>query len=391
MINKLGTFYLNINMASNFTRSRRRRKPFAGGFSTLGQAIYSNQLQHYLATVFIGICVLSMSVVTNAVAEPETAWQEGVADTMRRFMAQEGQRGQFVAQDGLQVRYQRFDEYCGDVAVVVLTGWSEPFLKYAEVIYDLRQRNYCVYTMDHRGQGFSGRVTRNRQVGHVENFSHYVDDLSRFDRTVVRSRRHERVYILAHSMGGLVATLYAAQTERDLHGLILVAPMFAINTGVWPEWAAHTIVRAFNALGYGQRYAPGESDWSPTPFAENRLTHSAARYEFRSDLLREFPDIVLGGVSNRWVQTAIEHGRKVTELAPQINMPMLLFQAGDDAFVHADRQNQFCELAQRCRKIYFPDAKHELLMEKDEFRNAVFAAIEQFIETAGDTPESGIH
>jgi alpha-beta hydrolase superfamily lysophospholipase len=48
--------------------------------------------------------------------------------------------------------------------VLLLTGWDETFLKYAEVISKLIDAKCAVYTMDHRGLGLSGRTIPDEQV-----------------------------------------------------------------------------------------------------------------------------------------------------------------------------------------------------------------------------------
>jgi hypothetical protein len=65
--------------------------------------------------------------------------------------------------------------YCSDAQhhVLLLTGWDETFLKYAEVIRKLLESHCSVYTMDHRGLGLSGRTIPDEQVYDSGTSSHF--------------------------------------------------------------------------------------------------------------------------------------------------------------------------------------------------------------------------
>ncbi len=313
----------------------------------------------------------------QALSEQELA--NGYIARLSEYMQTEGKRSTFISEDGAVISYQRFDEDCNQTAVVVLPGWSEPYLKYAEVIYDLRRKRFCVYTMDFRGQGLSARELKNSQVGHVEDFSLYVSDFGQFFQQVVVSRKNRQTYLLAHSMGGLVAALYSNQRAEQIDGVIMIAPMLSINTGAWPQWLAYHIARSLDWLGFGDSFVFGHGQWVEKPFIDNRLTHSAIRYQYGIDLFRENKALVVGGVSNRWLKTSMEYGDKAIHMAPQLKNKILMFEAQYDSFVLSEPMQRFCQLAPRCEIVYMPGANHEMLMETDAIREQVFTKIYQFI------------
>jgi lysophospholipase len=313
----------------------------------------------------------------QALSEHELA--NGYAELLRDYMQREGERSAFSSDDGVVIRYQRFVRDCNQTAIVILPGWSEPFLKYAEVIYDLTSKHYCVYSMDFRGQGLSSRETTNPQLGHVQDFSLYVRDFDHFYQQVVGQQGHRQIFLLAHSMGGLVAALYGSQHAAHIDGVIMIAPMMGINTGAWPQWLAYRIASGLNWLGYGESFVFGHGPWKEIPFAENRLTHSAVRYQYGVDLFRQNEALVVGGVSNRWLKTSMEYGDKAIHLAPQFKHRILMFEAQHDSFTLSEPMRRFCSLALHCEKVYVPGAKHELLMETDAIRDRVFTKIYEFI------------
>ena len=77
-------------------------------------------------------------------------------------------------------------------AVVISSGRIESLIKYKEVVYDFYQNGYSVFIHDHRGQGLSGRMLDNSQIGYVGNFSEYVDDFKKFiDEVVTKKTPHK--------------------------------------------------------------------------------------------------------------------------------------------------------------------------------------------------------
>lgn len=71
-----------------------------------------------------------------------------------------------------------------------------------------------VMIIDHRGQGRSGRLLSDTHRGHVVNFSDYVDDLAALWQQQVVPGHWRKRFILAHSMGGAIATLFCNVTGR---------------------------------------------------------------------------------------------------------------------------------------------------------------------------------
>lgn len=103
--------------------------------------------------------------------------------------------------------------------LVVVHGLRDHSARYGSFAESLAQRGYAVYAYDHRGHGRS-----DGQGQMVDAFDDYVSDLDTFV-TDVRTREPGRpIYVLGHSMGGAIATLYVEQRQPDLAGLVLSAP-----------------------------------------------------------------------------------------------------------------------------------------------------------------------
>ncbi len=78
--------------------------------------------------------------------------------------------GFFYGSENKRINYLKYESEQKDTAVVILPGKSESYLKYAELIYDLKNPGFSFYLMDHRGMGFSERPVQNMDKVFVEKF-----------------------------------------------------------------------------------------------------------------------------------------------------------------------------------------------------------------------------
>lgn len=270
-------------------------------------------------------------------------------------------------------------------ALLILGGRTEFAEKYAELIYDLRHLNMSIYSYDHRGQGLSGRMLTDRQKGHVGKFEHYVEDLDSVLRKVILPV-HKRVYILAHSMGGAVAPMFQLKYPGHVHGMILSSPMLGINCFPLPQFLTRWMGCGALFLGQGKKYIPGGGPYRKiSNFHNNVLTSSRNRFDLNEELIDRTTGVALGSPTYRWLYESLAAAGEIAQRADEITIPVLLLQSGSDKVVTAAAQIKFARKASSCRLKTIDNARHELLMERDELRNQALAAIHDFLIDQGET------
>jgi lysophospholipase len=304
--------------------------------------------------------------------------------------AQRVQRGTFHGVAGLELAYASVLVPDARATVVIVTGRTENLMKYQEVAADLVRQKYSVYVYDHRGQGFSQRLLPSEpQKGHVEDFENYVDDLQTFVQQVVKRVPHTKLLLLAHSMGGGVATRHLQRFPGVFAGAALSSPMHQPNAKIM--FSADSSCLYFRLTGWflsesWAGFKPNPYSHGPYDEKTNGYTHSPERWAQVLKVEDAHPNVRLGGPTRGWASEACAASSTLLAETAKISAPVLVLQAGADTAVMAEGQNEFCTALQRntgrtCdggAPQRIEGARHELLIEADQYRVPAMSRILDF-------------
>ncbi|RME45356.1 MAG: alpha/beta fold hydrolase, partial [Chloroflexi bacterium] len=124
--------------------------------------------------------------------------------------------GTFVGLDNLKIFYQHWRPETDPRAVLVIVhGYAEHSGRYQHVAEYFVERGYAVYALDHRGHGRS-----EGERAYVDRYNDLLVDLRTFVELVRQRELARRIFMVGHSMGGALATLFAAEHGDLLHGLV---------------------------------------------------------------------------------------------------------------------------------------------------------------------------
>lgn len=252
------------------------------------------------------------------------------------------------AEPALQLWYQSWRPLGEPRAVVVVVhGLKDHASRYTEFAGQLVAKGYAVYAADLRGHGRSGgdRVW-------VRSFDEYVHDLDQF-LALVRAREPGRpLFLVGHSMGGTIATLYAIGHPTGVSGLVISAAALKPD----PEVSRATV--AFTKL-FGL------------------LVPHAKLFRSENARFSRDPAVVAAMNSDPWihqppapVRTAAEllHAmERVRRSAPQLTPPLLALHGSADRLTNPQGSAYLVEhagSADRRLKVY-PGMVHDLLHEPE--------------------------
>lgn len=288
-----------------------------------------------------------------------------------------GMEGRYSGQADISIYYKVFrQEKDEKAAILISAGRTEAAIKYKELIFDLFNNGYSVYIHDHRGQGQSERMTEDPEMGYIDSFQYYIDDMKYFYDSILMPGSHDKIFLLAHSMGGAIGMTYIEQNPGDFDAAAFSSPML----GLVPPSCA--VVKLF--LSNEPAYAPSESKYhdDKVKFGKNKLTGSEIRYDRMNAAFAEIPEARLGGASYQWVNSSCEQFGYINKHIDKIRTPFILFSAENEQIVDTKAHEGFIEKATEleidCRAYLVENAQHELLIEKDEQRIETINSILDF-------------
>jgi len=266
--------------------------------------------------------------------------------------------------------------------VAILQGRAEFIEKYFEVIGELLARGFAVATLDWRGQGGSPRQLKNPRKGHVDDFSLYERDLSALVDDVLGPHCPQPWFGLAHSMGGAIMLSVAHAGRCPFERLVLSSPMISLANQRYP-WLVQFAAEALDTLGFGGFFPPGGGSKAVLnmPFKNNVLTTDARRFARTAGIIAAAPDLALGWPTVGWLHAALRRMREFADpdFAREIATPILIVASGRDRVVDTRAAERFASHLRTGRLIIVEGAEHEVLVERDAYRDLFWTAFDQFI------------
>ncbi|WP_293752010.1 alpha/beta fold hydrolase [uncultured Paraglaciecola sp.] len=297
--------------------------------------------------------------------------------TIQPFWLNNVTHGKFSGKDDLDIGYAQVVHPDAIGSVVISSGRIESLLKYKEIVYDFYQNGYSVFIHDHRGQGLSGRMLDNPQIGYVQCFDDYVYDFKQFIDQVVSESSQHKPKLLCHSMGGAIGALTVMRYPELFDRVAFSAPMFGIRPSL-PNWFANLLLSLHAVINKKNAYFFGQKNYESKPFKTNELTHSEIRYNIFRQEYQQTPQVKLGGISGHWLKMAAQAMDQIEQNAHCFPIPAFVIQAGADQVVDNKRQSRVVAKMANTKLQVIDGSKHELLEEQDQYRIPCLTTILDF-------------
>jgi len=234
--------------------------------------------------------------------------------------------GTFASSDGTEIFYQHWSVPEARAVLVVAHGLGEHSGRYTNVVEHLNPLGFSIWALDHRGHGKSGG-----KRGHVDAFSQFLEDLKGFFDLVRNREPSEKIFLLGHSLGGLIALSYALRHPEGLTGVVSSSAALKMKLEVPKLKAAlgRKLSELLPKLTLGNEIDPG------------LLTHD-------SRVVKEYTEdpLVHDKVSTRFFTEFMSQMNWACEHAGEMKIPCLILHAGDDQLVAPEGSSEFFESVQ---------------------------------------------
>lgn len=235
-------------------------------------------------------------------------------------------------------------------AVLLAHGYAEHAGRYAHVADRLTAAGYAVYALDHWGHGRSDGTP-----GFVPMFQTFVDGMAALLARVQAGHPDLPLFLLGHSMGGLISTLLLARYQSRFNAAVLSGP--AIVPAAPPSplliWISRFLSRFFPRTGV--------------------LTLDANGVSRDPDVVAAYladPLVYKGKISARLGAEMFDAMARARDGASGITLPILI-QHGDADSLAAPAGSQFLydHLGSLDKKlILYPGLFHEIYNEPERER-----------------------
>ncbi|NWQ44631.1 lysophospholipase [Bacillus sp. EB106-08-02-XG196] len=271
--------------------------------------------------------------------------------------------GTFTGVDGAELFYRMIEPSTAPKATVIIVhGHGDHSGGLHNISYNLVQEGYIVYTFDLRGHGKSSG-----KRGFIKSWDEYRGDLHKFRKLVSKKQPGLPLYIIGHSMGGVIALDYAIDFSSGISGIIAIAPAISYE------------VTRFERLGI-TLMGKLKPDLSINKSKNFQLMkkNSAMTAKFYSDSLRH--NTITPGLGRGLIQGV----SRVLDQAHLITMPFLLQYGLRDKITPPTKLGTFFkQVSSKDKQLFeYPAAKHRPFdgAGKEQFLKDMVTWLDQQVE-----------
>jgi alpha-beta hydrolase superfamily lysophospholipase len=220
----------------------------------------------------------------------------------------------FTTPDGTKLFTQAWLPDRPRATVILQHGLGEHIERYDYLGRYLTSYGYATYAADARGHGQTGK--QNGDLGYFASLLQIVADLHAYVQSVANG---EKVFLIGHSMGGLISLLYTIHHQETLKGLVLSAP--ALDAG---ESVSPLTLRILNLLA---RFAPKMGTVTLDTSTLSKDQEVVTTYQ-------NDPLVWHGKIPARVGAELIDGANLARAKANEITIPVLLMHGANDRLVN---------------------------------------------------------
>jgi alpha-beta hydrolase superfamily lysophospholipase len=227
----------------------------------------------------------------------------------------------FNGAGGLTLYYQKWQpDQKARAVLAIVHGFGEHSGRYMNVVNHFVNTGFTIYSFDHRGHGRS-----EGQRGHIMQWAEFREDVQNFLQMVCTKEKDMPVFLMGHSMGGLIVLNYLLHNHEELTAVIASAPLLAqprispilvmisrILSNIWPGFSIDTKLDV-NSISRDPEAVKA--------YQEDPLVHSTASARFGTELTAAI----------EWTQTH----------AAEFNLPLMIIHGNADSLVPPEGSRKF--------------------------------------------------
>lgn len=231
--------------------------------------------------------------------------------------------------------------------LMVAHGLAEHSARYMNLVNHFVPQGYAVYGIDHIGHGKS----EGKRV-YVEQFQDFTKTLKIYFDSIREKQPETPIFLIGHSMGGLIGAAYLLEHQNELSGAILSGPAIKI-----PENISRATILA------GKIFSVLMPKIGVAPLIFEGISRDPAVV----DAYINDPLVYTGKITARLAAELLKTMRHVTKHAAKIRLPIMIAQGSADSLVDPDGAQLLYDLVgSEDKTIKFYDGfYHEIFNEPE--------------------------
>jgi lysophospholipase len=265
-------------------------------------------------------------------------------------------RGRVRTEDQLDLVWQSWTPATPRGVIAIIHGLAEHSGRYQETAEFLSSNGWAVYACDLRSHGLSPDLPKAGRV-HVDRFEDYFKDVDALIGLASETHRDLPLYLLGHSMGGLIAIRYCLEKPAGLAGSVVSSPALGTHPEFKPPLFLKLMVSILSRL-------------TPRLLVASDLDTQAISRD--PDVVKAYIDdpLVSQKVSARWYGEIMKSMKKAHKDAASLRIPMLLMQSGADRLVDPDAPGRWAKATPEglVEPVVWDGLYHEMFNEPEKDR-----------------------
>lgn len=271
------------------------------------------------------------------------------------------QQSTLSSNSGCRIYTQNWQPSDEPKAVLILVhGLAEHSNRYVGIANYFTEQGYAVYALDHEGHGHSQGLR-----GYINSFDDFLTTLDQYLNNIANQHPGKKLFLVGHSMGGVISSAYLLEHQQKLAGCILSGAALATGDVISPlqKIVLNTLSKVLPKLPVLQLEA-------------NDVCHDPAVVEaYKND-----PHVFTGKIRVRLITEILRTADRVLKNAANISLPMLILHGGDDKMASPSGSEKLyagISSSDKTLKIY-PGLYHEIFLEPEKLE--IYATIHTWLE-----------
>lgn len=271
------------------------------------------------------------------------------------------QQSTLSSNSGCRIYTQNWQPSDEPKAVLILVhGLAEHSNRYVGIANYFTEQGYAVYALDHEGHGHSQGLR-----GYINSFDDFLTTLDQYLNNIANQHPGKKLFLVGHSMGGVISSAYLLEHQQKLAGCILSGAALATGDVISPlqKVVLNTLSKVLPKLPALQLEA-------------NDVCHDPAVVEaYKND-----PHVFTGKIRVRLITEILRTADRVLKNAADISLPMLILHGGDDKMASPSGSEKLyagISSSDKTLKIY-PGLYHEIFLEPEKLE--IYATIYTWLE-----------